>query len=95
MLRTLKWAYDLGVKQERERIAAYLRRRADGSRIAAESYDAAFINAKGKARKDKLARASAVELQIGLIINDILAPDWEQQMTSSIMFPDEGKKKGL
>lgn len=39
MLKTLKWVYDLGVKQERVRIAAHLQAAAQGRRVTAGVMD--------------------------------------------------------
>lgn len=97
MLKTLKWVYDLGVRQERTRIASHLQLRAQGQRISAAVMDDMFRDEMQKSRPNKRAIERldfdrAVARQVDEIIDEIFRPNGEY-MPTSLMFPEiEGKK---
>jgi hypothetical protein len=96
MLKTLKWVYDLGVKQERQRIARHLEGHV--SRLGDE-YDVGRnmlrdIPDSAKRRKQRLELKQAVTLRVIEIVNNILQPRYEDRASYSVMFPDEDKKNG-
>lgn len=94
MLKTLKWVYDLGVKQERVRIAAHLQVNAIGAKNSINAMNNMFheeIN-KPKPNKNRLERIDfdrAVNHQIEEIIQD----NGSWVAGGSIMFPVEPEKK--
>lgn len=96
MIRSLKFVYDLGVRHERVRIAAHLKTMASHRLENAATYRGVFDDADAKMSKDrkqKLLRAAELEEAVNAVINEILAPNWEQHQSASIMFPDD-KHKG-
>lgn len=96
MLKTLKWIYNLGVNQERTRLAAYLDTARHQASIQHSTMydmmhnDAPKMSAK---RKDRLAFDMAVEQRVEEIINGMFRADEQYVMGSSILYPDEGRKK--
>lgn len=101
MLKTLKWVYDLGVRQERVRIAGHLQVRASGLRMERDIMDSMLREEfdRPKHRKGNIERLEfnkAVMHRVEEIVNDIFHPNGEYVPTS-IMFPDgdqevKGKK---
>lgn len=55
MLKTLKWVYDLGVKQERVRIAAHLQNAAQSHRVTAGVMNDMLFDEGHKRRPNKRA----------------------------------------
>lgn len=93
MFRALKWAYDLGVRQERVRISAHLQNRSR----QAEFYQATMYdklrNEKTSDRNKKILDFDmAVERKVQQIIEDIMRPQFDIP-GGSLMFPDD-KHKG-
>lgn len=97
MLKTLKWVYDLGVKQERVRIAAHLQAAAQGKRVSSGVMADMFHDEMRKSRPNKRAIERlefdrAVASEVDEIIDSIFRPNGEYVPTS-LMFPEvEGKK---
>src|SRR4051812_45703717 len=97
MLKTLKWVYDLGVKQERQRIAAHLQLASQYSRTENDQMldmmrDNADRKRPSKTVTEKLRFQSAVNDRIQLIINDMFQGNGSWVEGASIMFPDKEKK---
>ena len=98
MLRTLKWVYDLGVKNERTRIAAHLTVRSQAARTSNDIF-ANMINeelSKPKPNKKNLERyefEKAVVARVGEICDEIFNPQGEWIAPASFMFPDDKKEK--
>lgn len=100
MLKTLKWVYDLGVRQERVRIAGHLQVRANGMRMERDIMDNMLREEfdRPKQRRGRIERLEfnkAVSHRVEEIINDIFHPKGEY-IATSIMFPEgdqEGKVK--
>lgn len=95
MLKTLKWVYELGVKQERNRIARYLE--AEAARVGNEygiEHDMLreMRDTDKKARRQRLELKHAVTMRVSEIVNNILQPHFEDRTGFSIMFPDEEQK---
>jgi hypothetical protein len=99
MLKTLKWVYGLGVKQERQRIAAGLQLQQQRARTFNE---AALVMIRDPASKKEVAqkRRQRLELQMAVndriqeIVNEMFRTEGGEWINAnSIMFPDEGKKK--
>lgn len=97
MLKTLKWVYDLGVRQERVRIATHLRLEVQRAGLSRDTrLDMINENSPklSKSRRDKLAFAMEVDTRVQDVINNIFADNgghWEHG--ASLMFPDD-KHKG-
>ena len=93
MFNLVKWAYNLGVKHERQRIADYLivqsqyqQRRIDAfnNRLYTESPTPDYAAA--------LEHNVAVRQHVREIVDGIFEPlPYQQNETQSIMFPKEGK----
>lgn len=98
MLKTLKWVYDLAVRQERVRIAAHLQALAQGARVSREIQDNMFREEVNKPRPNqkKLNQIDfdrAVQSRIEVIISDIFNDNGQWVSGASLMFPDD-KHKG-
>ncbi len=97
MLRLVKWAYDLGVRQERHRIASELQlqqqRSQNFNRVALGIlHDPESGMETSKKRKQRLELQIAVNDRIQEIINDMFRSEGEMYIPgSSIMFPEENK----
>lgn len=96
MLRTLRWAYSLGVRNERHRIATYLQS-AQGERldrINDRFYEDPITSKKDAAEKIKRQRQlkKAVDRQVIDIISNLFQGEEKYQRGASIMFP-EGEEK--
>lgn len=97
MLRLAKWAYDLGVRQERVRIASHLQVHAQGARVSNNAMDNMFREEATKKRpnKGKLSQIEfdrAVQSRVEIIIEDIFNPKGDWVPGASIMFPDDDHK---
>lgn len=93
-LSVLKWAYDLGVKQERQRIARLLEHTATNS---IDYIDTAYNmladeKSMSKARKDKLAKRVEINSAVRDIIAVIMSPKQDYVVTEPLLFQDEEKK---
>lgn len=95
MLKTLKWVYDLGVKQERNRIARYLEGQAAAlSNEFAVEYDMLeTMTNNTKQRKARLELKHSVTRQVSDIVRNILAPNYQDRDMFSLMFPDDKHKE--
>lgn len=97
MFKTLKWVYDLGVKQERVRISAHLQAAAQGRRVSAGVmgdmlFDEGHKRRPNKRAIERLEFDQAVAREVDDIIESIFRPNGEYVPTS-LMFPEvEGKK---
>lgn len=97
MLKTLKWVYDLGVKQERVRIAAHLQNFAQGARVTNSVMDDMLREEMrrpkpNKRRLERLDFDRAVAHKVDEIIEGIFRPNGEYVPTS-LMFPEVEDKK--
>lgn len=97
MLRTLKWVYNLGVKQERTRIAAYLEQVGHEARTEREQLDYMIRDNKElKAFKEKRMKQlefnEAVNARIQVIISDMFQDNGQWRPGASIIFPEEESK---
>ena len=96
MFKALKWAYDMGVRQERVRIAAQLQLRVSSLQNATDfNYDILRnITDKPvqKTAKEKIKFNIAVHNQVKSIINEIFTPKGEWINDESIMFPNDKEK---
>lgn len=97
MLRTLKWVYSLGVKQERVRIASHLQAAAQGKRVVGSVMNDMFADEMRKSRPNKRALERldfdrAVAREVDEIIEGIFRPNGEYVPTS-LMFPEIEEKK--
>lgn len=89
MLRALKWAYSLGVRQERVRISAHLQnisRQADFSNVS--RFDVFEKENTSKQHKQKLEFDIAVDKKIKTTIEDIMRPE-PAEFRFSTMFPND------
>lgn len=94
MLKLVKWAYSLGVRQERIRISAHLQnvsRQAEFSHM--DMFDKMENARTSKTVRQRLDFDMAVEKKIKDIVNDILLPQSSDYFGYSVMFPDD-KHKG-
>lgn len=90
-LKALKWSYNLGVAQERQRIARALERENNQRMVASiTSYD--ILQRDGSKlsskRKTRLEISNAVANEVNDIINTIMRPKQEYVAGASILFPD-------
>ena len=101
MFKVLKWAYDMGVRQERVRIAAQLQMRVSALHYERESdldvlRDANVLRSTertpSKSTKEKLKFQIAVNGQVKSIINEMFTPKGEWINDESIMFPNDKEK---
>lgn len=94
MLKVLKWAYDLGVRQERVRISAHLQNVSRQSEYAmAENYDMLRNDKTSKQRKVRAELNMEVDRRIKETIDAIMRPQSSDYLNYSIMFPND-KHKG-
>lgn len=97
MLKTLKWVYDLGVHQERVRIAAHLQREIHHAQLSNEIAmnmlsEIADSKKPNKARMQRLDFSIAVNDRVREIISDIFKQNNGEWVDGgSIMFPEEEK----
>lgn len=96
MFKILKWAYDMGVRQERVRIAAQLQLRVSSLQNATDfNYDILrniTDNTVKKTAKEKIKFNIAVHNKVKSIINEIFTPKGEWINDESIMFPNDKEK---
>lgn len=97
MLKTLKWVYNLGVTQERTRIANHLQIHAQGARNNIAVMDDMFRaeRERTKPRKSNLERLDfdrAVNHRVEEIINEMFESHGDWRPGASILFPDEEGK---
>lgn len=97
-LKALKWTYDLGIKQERVRIAALLQTRAQDTRVSAEIFSNMLREEVAKpksqqSRIDQIERAKAVNDRVAEIIDEIFRPNGEWTPPASYLFPDDKHSK--
>lgn len=88
MLKTLKWVYETGVKQERVRIASHLQI----ILRELEIFDQNSYLAKDVEQSKNSEFGRAVNNRLIEIIRGILEPKSEYITTTSIMFPEERSK---
>lgn len=94
MLKALKWAYTLGVRQERIRIAAHLTNQQGSRQMAEARHLEQARNETKQSKKDRAMWNAAVDAEIQHLIREILEPNsGEWNPGKSIMFPDD-KHKG-
>lgn len=95
MLKTLKWAYDLGVKHERVRIARELEAEHGRRIVQSMQYDIVYKDKTESAakRKDRILYRQSVTEEIRAIVENILEPHNELSRTVSIMFPEPKEQK--
>lgn len=92
MLKTLKWMYDLGVRQERTRIARELENAMTRHHNAASISNSMLRDPETKEqRKNRLQFREAVHHEVLEIVNVIMQPHSAEQFPTSVMFP-EGEK---
>jgi hypothetical protein len=96
-LKALKWAHDLGIRQERVRVASHLQVRAQAARVANDIFNN-MINeemSKSKPNKKNLERLDfdrAVYARVNEIIDEMFNPHGEWIAPPSFMFPDDDHK---
>lgn len=97
MLKALKWAYDLGVRQERVRIASHLQMESQQARASNDTMIGMLRGedqpAPNQKRKERLEIAVKVNDRIQNIIDNLFYPKGEWTPPASLMFPDD-KHKG-
>lgn len=99
MLSLVKWAYNLGVRNERHRIAQFLSSaqasRVNSIRSFEEEFNSRPIESRADARnrkyEERQRRAAVDQEVIDIISNVFYAPD-EYRRGASVMFP-EGEEK--
>lgn len=98
MLRLLKWAYDLGVRQERTRIARELENEMASRTVYLNTAiymlsDNSSMSRVSKQRKARLEHTIDVSKEILGIVSKIFAVKYEDQTNNiSIMFPEKESK---
>lgn len=98
MLKLAKWAYDLGIRHERVRLAAHLQLHSTGARNSVNTINDMFSEemSKSKPNKNRLQRMEfdrAVNHRIGEIIQDMFQDTGGYYVSgTSIMFPDDDHK---
>lgn len=94
MLKLLKWAYDLGVKQERTRIARELENEMASRTVYLDTgFDMLRNEKMSKPRKARLEHTVAVSEAMRSIISKIFEPKHEDRANNiSIMFPEKESK---
>jgi len=96
MFKALKWAYNIGVRQERVRIAAQLQLRANELHYQIEmDLDVLRDSTERtprKSTKERLKFQIAVNGRVKSIINELFTPKGEWINDESIMFPDNKEK---
>lgn len=96
MLKLVKWAYSLGVRNERHRIAQYLSS-AQAKRFERMNdrfgYDSPIESKKDATEKAKRQSElkKAVDQQVIDIIDGLFHGEDKYERGASVMFPDEGE----
>lgn len=95
MLKLVKWAYDLGIRHERIRIASHLQAKAHQSGLNRDVVlDMLRENAKmPKKRAERLDFEIAVSNRVEEIINEMFDSQGDWRPGASLMFPDNLEKK--
>jgi len=96
MLRALKWAFDIGVRQERVRIAAYLQHEGE---VAAHERDRAMeilsraseVGTVKKSHQEKMQFTIAVNNRVQQIIQGIFDSSQDWIPGASVMYPEDKK----
>lgn len=100
MFKAFKWAYDMGVRQERVRIAAQLQevKRQLDVRLNDHNYqmqrpvtDKKELAERENQRKQYNEVRYATDTRVRDIIDKLFEAQWEQSWGRSIMFPEEKK----
>jgi hypothetical protein len=98
MIRTFKWIYNLGVEQERVRIARVLEQEAHRRSVVATVGTDMLINRDrdgtkmSDKRKQRLELETAVADEVKSIVLAIIEPHAEHVIGSSILFPNTESK---
>jgi len=96
MFKVLKWAYDMGVRQERVRIAAQLQMRVSAlhyqRKMDLDVLRDSTERTPRKPTKERLKFQIAVSDQVKSIINEMFTPKGEWINDESIMFPNDKEK---
>lgn len=90
MFKVLKWAYSLGVKHERERVAALIQ--AEAVRVGRRESDIfnTFRNDEvPKAKEEELRVQGKVYQAATRLINNLFEPTEYEVSRASLMFPDD------
>lgn len=95
-LSVLKWMYELGVRAERRRIAAFLQnvqnRRWDHVRGIEQSLDMSYRNNdRNNDEEAELKRQKSVDEAVNAIISQLFHGEEKYERGASVMFP-EGEK---
>jgi len=98
MLKLVKWAYDLGIRHERVRIAAHLQVHSTNAGNSISAMDDMFREemSKSKPNKNRLQRLEfdkAVNHRVREMITDMFHDNGQYVYGNSIMFPDDLEKK--
>lgn len=95
MLRVIKWAYNLGVRNERHRIATYLSSAQGQKYDAMRVFDEEMRNDPVRSNKDAKKRSiekriqqKAVDREVVNIIDSIFHSQEKYVRGESVMFPD-------
>lgn len=86
MFKALRWAFKMGVRQERMRIEMYLTRELEGLRYN-EFGGRAGKNGEEREAITRQAKAIAYE-----VVNRVFETRWRQEKPTSVMHPDEVEK---
>lgn len=98
VLGLVRWAYKLGVRNERHRIAAYLQAAQTKRHDAMSMFDSELRNEPIRDNKDakkrdieKRLHQKDVDRDVVNIIDGLFHADKKYERGASIMFPDEGE----
>jgi len=96
VLKLVKWAFDLGVRQERVRISAHLQNVARQAGFAeSEMYDIFRDEKTSQRKKNTLELEMAVERKIMDTVDKIMRPQNSDYFGYSIMFPEDKHKEQI
>lgn len=90
MLKTLKWVYELGVRQERQRIAAILQGELQQRAAYNQTMHDVINDTKLESQKDKMLKRLAVSSEVSSIVNRLFETQYHENYVS-LMFPEEKK----
>lgn len=94
MFKIFKWLYNLGVSQERTRIARELESELARRTASVFAYGrASGDNQLSKEKQQKLMYRRAVTEEVQDIVNHIMQPSFEPGTALSVMFPEESRLK--
>jgi hypothetical protein len=91
-LRIAKWAYDLGVKHERARVAGLLQERLHNNWSYINTANNLMYDPEAKLsnnRKEKLTKRVELTGAVNAIIDDIMRRDEHYVSMGSALFPEE------